>query len=136
MLHKLFCVIACNSQFERIHAVEPGMTLIGRDDDSSISLPDLHVSREHAVICWSGDQPSIFDLGSRNGTFVNGRRIRRETLLEDGAEFQVGPYCIHVYSQFADAVQKSQELMPNLGDDESDLESDPQRISNSHCAIH
>jgi serine/threonine protein kinase len=46
---------------------------IGRNADLSIN--DAHLSREHAVINWDGKSFTISDLGSTNGTYVNGRRL-------------------------------------------------------------
>ena len=48
---------------------------IGRADDNDMVVADLRVSRHHAVLRRSGDDYEIADLGSQNGTFVNGQRI-------------------------------------------------------------
>ncbi|MGN6256295.1 MAG: trypsin-like peptidase domain-containing protein [Solirubrobacterales bacterium] len=63
---------------------------IGRDPDCEINLDDPEVSSEHAAIKVLGDVAEIRDLGSRSGTFVNGDRISRATLLEPGDEIRVG----------------------------------------------
>ena len=47
---------------------------IGRHADMSVA--DAGLSREHAVIDWDGEAFTITDLGSKNGTYVNGRRLR------------------------------------------------------------
>src|SRR5262249_35299857 len=49
---------------------------IGREAD--LSIADVHLSREHAVIQWDGTSFSISDRGSTNGTYVDGRRLRSE----------------------------------------------------------
>ncbi len=49
--------------------------LVGRGGAASLSLPDPLISGEHAVIWWDGTDWCIRDLGSKNGTFVAGRRI-------------------------------------------------------------
>jgi ABC-type multidrug transport system ATPase subunit len=48
---------------------------IGRAPDNDITLADLLVSRHHAEIRRSGDGYQVVDLGSRNGTYVNGRQV-------------------------------------------------------------
>lgn len=55
---------------------------IGRDLGNDIVLDDLNVSRNHAQITQSTSGLLLEDLGSRNGTFVNGRRISEAELVE------------------------------------------------------
>jgi hypothetical protein len=66
-------------------------TTIGRHPDSDVFLDDVTVSRNHAVVTREDDAYVIADRGSLNGTYVNRRRIERQTLL-DGDELQVGKY--------------------------------------------
>lgn len=72
--------------------VEIGNTAtIGRGRDNSVSLHfSPHVSRQHAIIrCHNAWQFQIMDLGSRNGTFVNGRRVITPTVLTHGAVIRI-----------------------------------------------
>jgi adenylate cyclase len=72
--------------------VEVGNTAtIGRSRDNTVSLyANPHVSRQHAVIrCHNAYQFQIMDLGSRNGTFVNGRRVVTPTILTNGAVIRI-----------------------------------------------
>ena len=70
------------------HPVEAGTT-IGREGcDITVSDPD--VSRRHAALQDSHGSLSIEDLGSTNGTFVNGERISGPRALADGDEVQIG----------------------------------------------
>jgi hypothetical protein len=70
-----------------------GTCTIGRASTSDIVLNDAKVSRRHALI-----QPQkqyefwILDLGSSNGTYVNGRRISQPVLLRDRDLIEVGPF--------------------------------------------
>lgn len=58
-------------------------TVIGREESCDIVISDLLVSREHAEIRLLSDgRYELVDLGSRNGTFVNGRRVQRALLDE------------------------------------------------------
>lgn len=68
-----------------------GTTLeVGRDPESGVSLPEvLSVSRRHAAIRFSGRSVTIEDLGSTNGTYVNGQLIRGRVALKSGDRFQV-----------------------------------------------
>ncbi|RPI49938.1 MAG: FHA domain-containing protein [Chloroflexi bacterium] len=67
------------------------VTTIGRWQDNDLVVDDRWVSRHHARVRREGDQYLIEDLGSKNGTLVNGRRISGPTLLADGDEIQVSP---------------------------------------------
>lgn len=63
--------------------------MIGRSDECDISLPDRQVSRYHARITWQGDSYVVEDLGSKNGTHVNGQEVTEPTELQDGDELQI-----------------------------------------------
>jgi len=63
---------------------------IGRGQRTEVRLIDEGVSRQHAKFRLDGENLYIEDLGSRNGTFVNGIRIAAETPLVDGDKIQVG----------------------------------------------
>ena len=56
-------------------------TLIGRGDGSEIDLNDDQVSKRHCLIRVEGPVCTLQELGSLNGTQVNGRRMRNETAL-------------------------------------------------------
>ncbi|MGZ6643951.1 MAG: FHA domain-containing protein [Solirubrobacteraceae bacterium] len=65
---------------------------IGRDESNDVVLDDPNVSRFHAEVLRGGDgQIEMRDLGSRNGTRVNGTLTRRAR-LDTGSEIGVGPY--------------------------------------------
>ncbi|HEY8314953.1 MAG TPA: FhaA domain-containing protein [Candidatus Baltobacteraceae bacterium] len=55
-------------------------TRVGRSDDRDLFLVDPSVSRAHAIIEVDTDSPIVHDLGSTNGTFVNGERISSRRL--------------------------------------------------------
>jgi pSer/pThr/pTyr-binding forkhead associated (FHA) protein len=74
---------------ERVTLSERTVT-IGRLPDCTIALPDANVSRKHTEIRPSGEAFVIVDLGSTNGTKVNGIRIEGERTLADGDIVSVG----------------------------------------------
>jgi hypothetical protein len=63
--------------------------LIGRGLDADICIPDRQVSRHHARLLRSVDGYMLEDLGSKNGTHLNGTSISEPTLLQDGDVIQV-----------------------------------------------
>jgi len=65
-------------------------TKIGRYPDCGIILNDPKVSRNHAKVYLDGKRYLVEDLGSRNGTFVNDKRISEPTELKDGDTVKVG----------------------------------------------
>lgn len=64
---------------------------IGRADDNDVVVDDRWVSRYHAQVRREAGRYLAVDLGSKNGTFVNGRRITAPTALSDGDQVQVAP---------------------------------------------
>lgn len=67
-----------------------GETTIGRSPYCSIRIPSHEASREHAAVSLDGDTAMIADLGSRNGTYINGVRITQPTRLLSGAMIGIG----------------------------------------------
>ena len=74
------------------------LVTIGRGDDNQIILDDNLTSRHHAVVGWAGGMPRVTDLGSSNGTLVNGIKIEPEVpvLLKEGDVINIGDFTINV----------------------------------------
>jgi pSer/pThr/pTyr-binding forkhead associated (FHA) protein len=68
-----------------------GETGVGRADDVEIFLSDVTVSRHHARFVVDADGLRVMDLGSTNGTYVNGER-HDEALLQPGDEVIIGKF--------------------------------------------
>jgi hypothetical protein len=66
-----------------------GSTVIGRGEEADVQLTDTGVSRRHAEVRLVGDTVEVHDLGSTNGTWVNGRRVETAS-LRDGDRVTVG----------------------------------------------
>ncbi len=71
-------------------SVEVTNTLkIGRED-ADLTIDDDELSRHHAVVRLVAEGLQVEDLGSKNGTFVDGRRISEPTTVSGGAELKLG----------------------------------------------
>ncbi len=73
-----------------------GVTSIGRHDDCAIRIKSSQVSRKHCELFEAGGKLAIRDLGSSNGTFVNGKKISGEQVLKSGDELTVGAVTLRV----------------------------------------
>jgi DNA-binding winged helix-turn-helix (wHTH) protein len=72
-------------------ALESDENLIGRDSASVVWIDDVSVSRRHARIAVDEAGATIEDLGSKNGTYVRGRRIEKAARLADRDRIKIGP---------------------------------------------
>jgi pSer/pThr/pTyr-binding forkhead associated (FHA) protein len=66
------------------------LTVMGRREDCDLRIPLGEVSRKHCRLIADGETLKIEDLGSSNGTFLNGQRIQ-ETQVNPGDVIQIGP---------------------------------------------
>jgi pSer/pThr/pTyr-binding forkhead associated (FHA) protein len=73
----------------REHPLVASVTVIGRGAEADLRLADTGVSRAHAEVLLDGPEVRLTDLGSTNGTLVNGRRISAAVLV-DGDRIEVG----------------------------------------------
>jgi pSer/pThr/pTyr-binding forkhead associated (FHA) protein len=74
----------------RRFVLNAGVNTVGRDPNSTVCINDASVSRGHARITINGDQATLEDLQSKNGTQVMGEPIKGPTLLNDGDEIEFG----------------------------------------------
>ncbi len=82
---KLFVVVA-----QREIVLMEGINVIGREPPATIQIDGRGLSRHHARIQVSDGDATLEDLGSKNGTHVNGRRITIPFRLSDGDEIRLG----------------------------------------------
>jgi len=71
-------------------ALEPGEIIIGRDPGAGLFIDDPSVSRRHARIVLSEESATLEDLGSKNGTLLDDRRIDARVRLVDEARIRIG----------------------------------------------
>jgi pSer/pThr/pTyr-binding forkhead associated (FHA) protein len=77
------------------HPVEGSLTL-GREQDADLVLDDTGISRRHAAVQIEDGDATVRDLGSSNGTFVNGERVEGPRRLGEGDQIQLGDTVLEV----------------------------------------
>jgi pilus assembly protein CpaF len=87
--------------------------VIGRVANDDIYLRDESVSKEHARVITRGDDCYLQDLGSRNGTYSNGRLISQISLFEQPS-FQIGPYTLCYVQREKDLQRRNEESLDEL----------------------
>jgi FHA domain len=73
-----------------------GVTSLGRHDDCVVRIKSSQVSRRHCELFDVGGKLTVRDLGSSNGTFVNGKRVTGQQTLKVGDELTVGAVTLRV----------------------------------------
>jgi pSer/pThr/pTyr-binding forkhead associated (FHA) protein len=74
--------------------VRPGDYIIGRDEECDVCVEADPMSRRHAHITINFDHALIEDLGSRNGTFINGKAVTVQTRLWPNQTIEIGSVTI------------------------------------------
>ena len=73
----------------RRYKLADGEYVIGRRSDCQIFVPDMRVSRQHARLWKDGEDWTLEDLGSNNGTFINGVRLQQATAIRAEDEITI-----------------------------------------------
>lgn len=91
----------------KVHEIKDAIIGIGRGEDQVIKILDQGVSRQHAEIFRIGEMCFIRDLGSTNGTFLNGKRTTEE-MLKAGDEVTVGTTILVFEDKSSSAIIREQ----------------------------
>ena len=75
---------------QKAFSLSSGTTIIGRRHDCDLCVPLMVVSKRHCQLSQNMEAVKIRDLDSRNGTFLNGKRIN-ETTVKAGDYIRIGP---------------------------------------------
>jgi pSer/pThr/pTyr-binding forkhead associated (FHA) protein len=84
-----YLIVLAGPNFGEVYAVEGAESFVGRGTDATIRLRDDSISRRHVRILVDGEDVRIEDLGSANGTLLNGERMKAAP-LRDGDKIQLG----------------------------------------------
>ncbi len=83
-------IILTKDRSSIIFHVNSDKSTIGRDMSNSIIINDTKISKHHLMITNKKGNVWLEDLNSRNGTYLNGRRIKDKVLLNDGNLIKIG----------------------------------------------
>ncbi len=89
---------------KRAFPLAGGAHIAGRDEGCALAIDGTTVSRQHARFTVTDDAAILEDLGSTNGTFVNGNRISGPTRLADGDEVSLGSETLQLRRRRASAL--------------------------------
>ena len=78
-------------------ALEVDLLIIGRDSSNSVAINDAEISRKHSRLSFQGGKYVLEDLGSTNGTFVNGQRLAGPVVLKPGDVVSLGQQIVLMY---------------------------------------
>lgn len=81
--------------------LEGDQITIGRDPNNGITINDAEISRRHARLTYQGGKYILEDLGSTNGTFVNGQRLAGPRVLKAGEVVSFGEQIVLVFEATA-----------------------------------
>lgn len=85
------------------YLLDHDLTTVGRHPEADIFLDDVTVSRRHAEITRSGPVFEITDQRSLNGSYVNGERVDRATLV-NGSELRIGKFRLNFFASPLDVL--------------------------------
>ncbi len=84
-------VLTQDGEFCSSWSLDQAQVMIGRLPENDVYIDDRWISRHHARICREGSRYVLEDLGSKNGLFLNGKRLVEPAALEDGDVIQIAP---------------------------------------------
>ena len=109
-------LLMINNTVLKEYIIEQIEIIIGRDSGSDIQIDNIGVSREHARITKEHSRITkgpgdyfVEDMGSQNGTFVNGQKVSKK-LLNTGDEITVGKYFLNIHFEDDSATAKNMKI--------------------------
>ncbi len=112
-LHVEYVHIHCDLVEGQVMELSNRRFVIGRAEQSDLHVDDQRVSRQHAEILCEADRWFVVDLGSQNGTFVNGHRLvaGQRQPLKNNDKIQIGSLFIMRFEDPATTVRESTNLI-------------------------
>ena len=128
-------IIRLGSQPEQQYPISQEITIVGREAINDLVVNDPEVSRRHCRLMMGKDGYLIEDLGSTNGTFVNGQRVTSPVPLYHGDTIELGKSGRIIFSvtpkEASQSAQQSDLVMEDLFEEDEDLEENEKPIVQS-----
>lgn len=109
-------LLMINNTLLKEYITDQNEIIIGRDSGNDIQIDNIAVSREHARITREQsritkgpDDYFVEDMGSKNGTFVNGRKVSKKS-LDAGDEITIGKHFLKIYFEDDPATAKNRRI--------------------------
>jgi hypothetical protein len=112
--------------------------ILGRDEETDVSVRDPEVSRRHARISWQSGNYYVEDLGSTNGTFLNGTLVTSPQPLQSGDTIGLGQTLL-VFQMTAKAIPAQPAAVPSFSPPPQPSPTAPaaeQKSGGSRCLLY
>jgi pSer/pThr/pTyr-binding forkhead associated (FHA) protein len=101
-------IVKAGDEINKSFDLNKDKNFIGRDPKSDIVLDDIEISRNHVSIIRKGETFQIEDQNSTNGTFLNGRRLKKQSLIKNGDLISLGEnYVLEFIYEKIDEIHES-----------------------------
>jgi len=87
---RAYLLVLCVDEARTVPVPPDGLLVLGRDPEALVHLEDEKASRRHAEVRAAGGKVTVVDLGSTNGTYLNGERLTGPRVLTHGDEIRIG----------------------------------------------
>jgi diguanylate cyclase (GGDEF)-like protein len=111
-----YLVIFIGKDSGKLHKLKPGIITIGRSPQAGITIDDERISRIHCAIKWSDGTLTVEDKGSRNGAYVDSRKISH-SVLPPGVSLQLGHSVMKIEYKDKAEVEYEQSLIHQVSTD-------------------
>jgi pSer/pThr/pTyr-binding forkhead associated (FHA) protein len=108
-------IVESGSSKTKVIPLRSPQTVVGRHKACGIRIPSASVSRRHCVLRYQNDCLTVEDLGSANGTYLNGQRISRKEIVRPRDRLEIGPLVLVAqYEMLASTVEYSAQGSPSV----------------------
>lgn len=109
-----YLVVIGGTDLGRRLRVEAEPVIVGRDPNAGLTLSSPDVSRRHCKVELVAGEIFVTDMGSTNGTYVDGTKVSDTTLLPDGSTLEVGRQVLKLERRSSREIKEAQELDRDL----------------------
>jgi len=122
MISSIKLIVKTGDEINKSFDLIKDKNIVGRDPESDIVIDDIEISRNHLVISREGETFQIEDQNSTNGTFLNGKKLKKQIVIKNGDLISLGEnHVLEFVVEKIDEVPETSQL-----DQEEPLEEVPQ----------